>query len=202
MKITQNQYINKSKPSKNTNNSEIPSTINYSCDISNGYIQTKNLSLFNGVSEEMDCGGNSTFDSAYLLLSNPKKSNVNIYVKSSVISNLSSSPVISKIYYCVEDVIGNLENSSNTTITNSNSCGSMPTGKIFFGNDIEKIYGIYGQNLIIPPYNMHISNENGGVVISPGFSYLFEISPVKEEITSNFVMSFSWWEEPLSSFFD
>lgn len=202
MKITQNQYINKSKPSKNTNNSELPSTINYSCDISNGYIQTKNLSLFNGVSEEMDCGGNSTFDCAYLLLSNPKKSNVNIYVKSSVISNLSSSPVISKIYYCVEDVIGNLESSSNTTITNSNSCGSMPIGKIFFGNDIEKIYGIYGQSLIIPPYNMHISNENGGVVISPGFSYLFEISPVKEEITSNFVMSFSWWEEPLSSFFD
>lgn len=202
MKITQNQYINKSKTSKNTDNSEIPSTINYSCDISNGYIQTKNLSLFNGVSEEMDCGGNSTFDCAYLLLSNPKKSNVNIYVKSSVISNLSSSPVISKIYYCVEDVIGNLESSSNTTITNSNSCGSMPIGKIFFGNDIEKIYGIYGQNLIIPPYNMHISNENGGVVISPGFSYLFEISPVKEEITSNFVMSFSWWEEPLSSFFD
>lgn len=202
MKITQNQYINKPKSSKNTNNGEIPSTINYSCDISNGYIQTKNLSLFNGVSEEMDCGGNSTFDCAYLLLSNPKKSNVNIYVKSSVISNLSSSPVISKIYYCVEDVIGNLESSSNTTITNSNSCGSMPIGKIFFGNDIEKIYGIYGQNLIIPPYNMHISNENGGVVISPGFSYLFEISPVKEEITSNFVMSFSWWEEPLSSFFD
>ncbi|WP_276628429.1 glyceraldehyde 3-phosphate dehydrogenase NAD-binding domain-containing protein, partial [Terrisporobacter hibernicus] len=33
------------------NNSELPSTINYSCDISNGYIQTKNLSLFNGVSE-------------------------------------------------------------------------------------------------------------------------------------------------------
>jgi len=202
MKITQNQYINKPKSSKNTNNGEIPSTINYSCDISNGYIQTKNLSLFNGVSEEMDCGGNSTFDCAYLLLSNPKKSNVNIYVKSSVISNLSSSPVISKIYYCVEDVIGNLESSSNTTITNSNSCGSMPTGKIFFGNDIEKIYGIYGQNLIIPSYSMHISNENGGVVISPGFSYLFEISPVKEEITSNFVMSFSWWEEPLSSFFD
>ncbi|MCC3864948.1 hypothetical protein K0040_11750 [Terrisporobacter petrolearius] len=202
MKITQNQYINKSKSSKNTNNWEIPSTINYSCDISNGYIQAKNLSLFNGASEEMDCGGNSTFDCAYLLLSNPKKSNVNIYVKSSVISNLSSSPVISKIYYCVEDVIGNLESSSNTTITNSNSCGSMPTGNIFFGNDIEKIYGIYGQNLIIPPYSMHISNENGGVVISPGFSYLFEISPVKEEITSNFVMSFSWWEEPLSSFFD
>ncbi|WP_343348518.1 DUF6143 family protein [Terrisporobacter petrolearius] len=202
MKITQNQYINKSKSSKNTDNSEIPSTVNFSCDISNGYVQTKNLSLFNGVSEEMDCGGNSTFDCAYLLLSNPKKSNVNIYVKNSVISNLSSSPVISKIYYCVEDVIGNLESSSNTTITNSNSCGRMPTGKIFFGNDIEKIYGIYGQNLIVPSYNMHISNENGGVVISPGFSYLFEISPVKEEITSNFVMSFSWWEEPLSSFFD
>ncbi len=202
MKTTQNQYINRSKSSKNMNNSEIPSTINYSCDISNGYIQTKNLSLFNGVSEEIDCGGNSTFDCAYLLLSNPKKSNVNIYVKNSVISNLSSSPVMSKIYYCVEDVIGNLESSSNTTITNSNSCGSMPAGKIFFGNDIEKIYGIYGQNLIIPPYNTHISNENGGVVISPGFSYLFEISPVKEEITSNFVMSFSWWEEPLSSFLD
>lgn len=202
MKINQNQYVNKSKSPKNINNSETPSTINYSCDISNGYIQTKNLSLFNGVSEEMDCGGNSTFDCAYFLLSNPKKSNVNIYVKSSIISNLSSSPVISKIYYCVEDVIGNLENSSNTTITNSNSCGSMPTGKIFFGNEIEKIYGIYGQNLIISPYNMHTSNENGGIVISPGFSYLFEISPVKEEITSNFVMSFSWWEEPLSSFLD
>ena len=78
----------------------------------------------------------------------------------------------------------------------------MPAGRIFFGNDVEKIYGVYGQNLIIPPYNMYTSNENGGIVISPGFSYLFEISPVKEEITSNFVMSFSWWEEPMSSYLD
>lgn len=202
MKITQNQYINKSKPSKNITNSEIPSQLNYSCDISNGYIQSKNLALFNGVSEEMDCGGNSTFEYAYFLLSNPKKSNVNIYVKNSIITNFSSSPIISKIYYCVEDVVGNLDSSTNTTITNSNSRGSMPAGKIFSGNDVEKIYGVYGQNLIIQPYNMHTSNENGGIVISPGFSYLFEISPVKEEITSNFVISFSWWEEPMSPFLE
>lgn len=202
MKITQNQYINKSKSPKNITNSEIPSQLNYSCDISNGYIQSKNLTLFNGVSEEMDCGGNSTFEYAYFLLSNPQKSNINIYVKNSIITNLSSSPIICKIYYCVEDVIGNLDSTNNTTITNSNSCGSMPVGKIFFGNDVEKIYGVYGQNLIIPAYNMHLSNENGGIVISPGFSYLFEILPVNQEITSNFVMSFSWWEEPISSFLD
>lgn len=202
MKITQNQYINKSKLAKNIVNSEVHSQLNYSCDISNGYIQSKNLSLFNGVSEEMDCGGNSTFEYAYFLLSNPKKSNVSIYVKNSIITNLSPSPIISKVYYCVEDVAGNLDSSNNTTITNSNSSGSMPTGRIFFGNDVEKIYGVYGQNLIIPPYNMYTSNENGGIVISPGFSYLFEISPVKEEITSNFVMSFSWWEEPMSSYLD
>lgn len=200
MKITQNQYINKPKSPKNINHPNIPSQLSYSCDISNGYIQSKNLSLYNGVSEEMDCGGNSTFEYAYFLLSNPNKSNVNIYVKNSIITNLSSSPIISKVYYCVEDVIGNLESSNNTTITNSNSSGSMPMGKIFFGNDIEKVFGIYGQNLIIPPYDMYVSNENGGIVISPGFSYLFEIAPVNEEITSNFTMSFSWWEEPLSSF--
>lgn len=202
MKITQNQYINKSKSAKNMVNSQIPSQLNYSCDISNGYIQSKNLSLFNGVSEEMYCGGNSTFEYAYFLLSNPKKSNVNIYVKNSIITNLSPSPIISKVYYCVEDVAGNLDSSNNATITNSNSSGSIPAGRIFFGNDVEKIYGIYGQNLIIPPYNMHTSNENGGIVISPGFSYLFEIIPVKEEVTSNFVMSFSWWEEPMSSYLD
>ena len=202
MKITQNQYINKSKSSKNMVNSEVPSQLNYSCDISNGYIQSKNLSLFNGVSEEMDCGGNSTFEYAYFLLSNPKKSNVNIYVKNSIVTNLSPSPIISKVYYCVEYVAGNLDSSNNTTITNSNSSGSMPGRQALSGNDVEKIYGIYGQNLIIPPYNMHTSNENGGIVISPGFSYLFKILPVKEEITSNFVMSFSWWEEPMSSYLD
>lgn len=202
MKITQNQYINKSKSPKNISNAEIPSQLNYSCDISNGYIQSKNLSLFNGVSEEMDCGGNSTFEYAYFLLSNPKKSNTNIYVKNFIITNLSPSPIISKVYFCVEDVIGNLDSSNNVSITNSNSSGTIPFGKIFFGNDVEKIYGIYVQNLIIPPYNMYKSDENGGIVISPGFSYLFEINPVKEEITSNFVMSFSWWEEPISPFLD
>lgn len=202
MKITQNPYINKPKLPKNINKSEIPSQLNYSCDISNGYIQSKNLVLFNGVSEEMDCGGNSTFEYAYFLLSNPKKSSVNIYVKNSIITNLSSNPVVSRIYYCVEDIIGNLESSKNITITNSNSNGSMPMGKIFFGNDIDKIFGIYGQNLIISPYNTFISNENGGIVISPGFSYLFEISSVNKEITANFVISFSWWEEPISSLLD
>lgn len=202
MKITQNQYINKSKPSKNINHSGIASQISYSCDISNGYIQSKNLVLFNGVSEEMYCGGNSTFENAYFLLVNPKRSNVNIYVKNSIITNLSSSPIISKIYYCVEDVVGSLDSSNNITITNSNSSGRISSGEVLFGNDMEKIYGIYGQHLIVPPYNMYTSNENGSVVLSPGFSYLFEISPINEEIISNFVMSFSWWEEPISSFLD
>lgn len=202
MKITQNQYINKSKSTKNMNNTQIFSNINNSCDISNGYVQSKHLILFNGVSEEMDCGGNSTFDYAYFLLSNPQKSNTNIYVKNSIITNLSSSPIVSKIYYCVEDIIGNLESSNNISITNSNSNGSMAFAKIFFGNDIEKIYGIYGQNLIIPSYSMHNSNENGSIIISPGFSYLFEIIPINKEITSNFVMSFSWWEEPIPTFFN
>lgn len=202
MKITQNQYINEPKSSKNISKAEVYSQINYSCDISNGYMQSKNLVLFNGVSDEMYCGGNSTFEYAYFLLCNPKKSNVNIYVKNSIITNLSSSPVISKIYYCVEDIVGNLESSKNTTITNSNSNGSIPVGKIFFGNDFEKIYGIYGQNLIISPYNMYASKENGSIVISPGFSYVFEISPVSNESTSNTVMSFSWWEEPIPSLFE
>lgn len=202
MKITENQYINRSKSTKNTNDIQIFSNINNSCDISNGYLQSKNLMLFNGVSEEMDCGGNSTFDYAYFLLSNPQKSNINIYVKNSIISNLSSSPIVSKIYYCVEDVIGNLESSNNISITNSNSNGSMSFAKIFFGNDVEKIYGIYGQNLIIPSYSMHNSYENGSIIISPGFSYLFEIIPINKEISSNFVMSFSWWEEPIPTFFD
>lgn len=202
MKITQNQYINKPRSSKNISKPEATSQIKYSCDISNGYMQTKNLALFNGVGDEMDCGGNSTFEYAYFLLCNPKKSHVNIYVKNSIISNLSANPIITKVYYCVDDVIGNLESSSNTTIINSNSSGTIPSGKILFGNDLENIHGIYGQNLIISPYSMHISNENGGVVISPGFSYLFEISPINKEITSNFVMSFSWWEEPMSPFLD
>lgn len=202
MKITQNQYINKPKSSKNISNSGITSQISYSCDISNGYIQSKNLALFNGVSEEMDCGGNNTFENAYFLLVNPKRSNVNIYVKNSIITNLSSNPIIAKIYYCVEDVVGSLDSSNNITITNSNSSGRISSGKILFGNDMEKIYGIYGQNLIVTPYNMYTSNENGSVVLSPGFSYLFEISPINKEIISNFIMSFSWWEEPISSFLD
>lgn len=202
MKITQNQYINKYKSSKNIDSSKVPSQLNYSCDISNGYIQSKDLALFNGVSDEMDCGGNSTFECAYFLLSNPKKSNVNIFVKDYIISNLSSNPIVSKIYYCVEDIVGNLTSSTNISISNSNSSGSMPKGKIFSGNDIEKIYGIYGQNLIVPPYNMYRCHENGAIVISPGFSYLFEVKPIDKDVASDTVLSFSWWEEPLSPFLD
>ena len=87
-------------------------------------------------------------------------------------------------------------------ITNSNSSGTLPQGKILFGNDLEKVSGIYGQNLIISPYNMFNFAENGGIIISPGFSYLFEISCVNIDITSNFTMSFSWWEENMPSFMD
>ena len=47
-------------------------------------------------------------------------------------------------------------------------------------------------------YNL---NENGSIVISSGFSYLFEVIPINSDITSNFVMSFSWWEESISSYF-
>lgn len=202
MKITQNQYINKSKSSKNINKSEIPSQLNYSCDISNGYIQSKGLALFNGVSEEMHCGGDTNFKRTYFLLSNPKKSKKNVYVKNSIITNSSSNPIISKIYYCVEDIIGNLEISKNTTIINSNSNGSIPTGEIHFGNDIEKIDGIYGQNLIISSYNSYTSYENGSIIISPGFSYIFEIIPIDNQTISNSTMSFSWWEEPISSFLE
>ena len=201
MKITQNQYINKSM-SVNNKNSTAPWEFKSISDVSNGYIQSKNLSLFNGVSEEMDCGGNSTFEYAYFLLSNPNKSSVNIFVKNSIISNYSSNPIILKVYYCVEDIIGNLESSNYITIVNSNSCGSIPNGRIFFGNDLDKIYGIYGQNIIVPPYNSYNFCENGAIVISPGFSYLFEIAPINKEITSNFAMSFSWWEEPFSSYFE
>ena len=81
MKITQNQYFNKSKSLNRGNKFNIPYEAKYTCDISNGYIQSQNLSLFQGVSEELDCGGNSTFEYAYFLLTNPNKSNVNIYVK-------------------------------------------------------------------------------------------------------------------------
>ena len=87
MKITQNQYINKSM-SVNNKNSTAPWEFKSISDVSNGYIQSKNLSLFNGVSEEMDCGGNSTFEYAYFLLSNPNKSSVNIFVKNSQIYSL------------------------------------------------------------------------------------------------------------------
>ena len=206
MKITQNQYFNKSKSLNRGNKFNIPYEPNYeakyTCDISNGYIQSKNLSLFQGVSEELDCGGNSTFEYAYFLLTNPNKSNVNIYVKNSLISNLSPSPIIVRAFYCVEYVVGNLEKSNFITITNSNSSGTLPQGKILFGNDLEKVSGIYGQNLIISPYNMFNFAENGGIIISPGFSYLFEISCVNIDITSNFTMSFSWWEENMPSFMD
>lgn len=202
MKITQNQYVNKSKLLNRGNKLNIPYEYKYTCDISNGYIQSQNLSLFQGVSEELDCGGNSTFEYAYFLLANPKKSNVNIYVRNSIISNFSANPIIVKISYCVEDVVGHLEKSSFITITNSNSSGTLPHGKILFGNDLDKIYGIYGQNLIIAPYSMYNCNENGGVVISPGFSYLFEISSVNIDITSNFTTAFSWWEEDIPTYMD
>ena len=116
MKITQNQYFNKSKSLNRGNKFNIPYEPNYetkyTCDISNGYIQSKNLSLFQGVSEELDCGGNSTFEYAYFLLTNPNKSNVNIYVKNSLISNLSPNPIIVRVFYCVEYVVGNLEKSN------------------------------------------------------------------------------------------
>ena len=99
MKISQNQYINKSKSGSFFNNSTSPFEFKYCSDISNGYIQSKHLSLFNGVSDDMYCGGNSTFEYAYFLLSNPIKSNANIYVKNSIISNHSDTPIIIKIYY-------------------------------------------------------------------------------------------------------
>ena len=172
MKISQNQYINKSKNIDNKNNSNNIWEFKYTGDVSNGYVQSQNLCLFNGVSEEMDCGGNSTFEYAYFLLTNPVKSNIN------------------------------MESSSYISITNSNSSGTMPKGKIFFGNDMDKIYGTYGQNLIISPFSMYNSFENGSIVISPGFSYMFEVSPINQEVISNFVMSFSWWEEPFSSYMD
>ena len=58
MKITQNQYFNKSKSLNRGNKFNIPYEPNYeakyTCDISNGYIQSKNLSLFQGVSEELE----------------------------------------------------------------------------------------------------------------------------------------------------
>ena len=202
MKISQNQYINKSKNIDNKNRSNNIWEFKYTGDVSNGYVQSQNLCLFNGVSEEMDCGGNSTFEYAYFLLTNPVKSNINIYVKNSIITNLSSNPIITKVYYCVEDVVGNMESSSYISITNSNSSGTMPKGKIFFGNDMDKIYGTYGQNLIISPFSMYNAFENGSIVISPGFSYMFEVSPINQEVISNFVMSFSWWEEPFSSYMD
>ncbi|WP_455537972.1 DUF6143 family protein [Terrisporobacter sp.] len=201
MKITQNQYFNKSKY-LSSSKLNFPYEPKHTCDISSGYIQSKNLSLFQGVSEELDCGGNSTFEYAYFLLTNLKKSNINIYVRNSLISNLSANPIMINIYYCVKDVVGNLDKSNFTTIANSNASGKLPHGKILFGNDLEKIYGIYGQNLVVSPYSTYNCRENGGIVISPGFSYLFEFSSINTNITSNFTMSFSWWEEDISSYID
>lgn len=201
MKISQNQYINKSKSGSFFNNSTSPFEFKYCSDISNGYIQSKHLSLFNGVSDDMYCGGNSTFEYAYFLLSNPIKSNANIYVKNSIISNHSDTPIIIKIYYCVEDIDGSVQSSNFFSITNSISCGTIPQGKIFFTNELDKIYGIYGQNLIVPAYNSYNLNENGSIVLSPGFSYLFEIIPVNNNSVSNFAVSFSWWEEILTSYY-
>ena len=201
MKIYQNQYINKSRFTSAKENLTSPFEFEHVSDISNGYIQSKNFSLFNGVSDDMYCGGNSTFEYAYFLLSNPIKSKINIYVKNSIITNHSHSPLIIKIYYCVEDIVGKIESSNFFCISNSNSSGTIPQGKIFFGNELDKIYGVYGQNLIVPSYNSYNLNENGSIVISSGFSYLFEVIPINSDITSNFVMSFSWWEESISSYF-
>ena len=200
MRISQKQYINKSISTNNNSKSIVPWEFKNSNDISNGYSQSKILSLFNGVSEEMDCGGNSTFDRAYFLLSNPINSSVNIYVKNSIISNHSPNAIITNIYYCVDDIVGTFKSSDYISITNSNSSGTIPYGKIFFGNDLDKIYGIYGQNITVPPYGTHVSSENGSIILSPGFSYLFEIFPTNKEFVSNFVMSFSWWEEMLNHY--
>ena len=97
MKINQNQYINKSRFTSAKENLTSPFEFKHVSDISNGYIQSKNFSLFNGVSDDMYCGGNSTFEYAYFLLSNPIKSKINIYVKNSIITNHSHSPLIIKI---------------------------------------------------------------------------------------------------------
>lgn len=198
MKITHNPYINKQKIMSTLDKVDNYLNVQPTCDISTGYIQSKNLSLFKGVGDEMYCGGNTTFEYSYFLLSNPKDSNVNILVQNSTITNYSNYPISSKVYYCVEDIMGSLDCSNNITITNSNSRGKKPHGKIYFGNDLDKVFGTYGHNLIISPYSMYKLNENGDIVISPGYSYLFEISPINAENDTTFIMSFSWWEESLS----
>lgn len=202
MKITNNQYISKHKIKSTLDRFDNHLNSQSTCNISTACNQSKNLSLFKGVSDEMYCGGNTTFEYAYFLLSNPNDSNVNIFVQNTITTNYSNYPISSKVYYCVEDIMGNLDSSNNITITNSNSSGKMPYGKIYFGNDLDKIYGTYGHNLIISPYSMYKSSENGDVIISPGYSYLFEINPINIENDSNFIMSFSWWEEPFSTFVD
>ena len=140
MKINQNQYINKSRFTSAKENLTSPFEYEHVSDISNGYIQSKNFSLFNGVSDDMYCGGNSTFEYAYFFFFNPIKSKINIYVKNSIITNHSHSPLIIKIYYCVEDIVGKIESSNFFCISNSNSSGTIPQGKIFFGNELDKIY--------------------------------------------------------------
>ena len=78
---------------------------------------------------------------------------------------------------------------------------NVPESFYVVTNGLDKIYGIYGQNLIVPAYNSYNLNENGSIVLSPGFSYLFEIIPVNNNSVSNFAVSFSWWEEILTSYY-
>ena len=181
-----NQYSGKIK------NIKIPY---YTADIKDGYIQNKVGNVFRGQGEILSFG--PEYNSVYVL-SNPKDSNINLFLRTLMYTNLSPTSMgVNVIYY--GEVNGDLIKSCNVANGNTTYQNLKSISSIYSGSNVKINCGVTVCTYSIQGYSTYRAPINGSLLLAPGMNHIIEVFPINCNQLGYGVVGFDWWEEPIQN---
>lgn len=160
--------------------------------INEGYQANKEWHYFLGATPDLNFAGN-----VIVGLSNPFNSGVNLYVDLATICNLSKD--LCRVEICnAYHTLDNLEKVERISMgnLNCNPC-SVPKGSIYFGMNQRIPNEISWCTTTLDSYATLPLPENGMLIIAPGTSHYYIITPLMGLKKPTINMSFKWWEEKI-----
>lgn len=165
----------------------------YAADVSNGYVQSQNGSLFIGKTVDLCFGSRNR---AYFVVHNPEGSGVNMVLNSIDASNLGSVPMRINAYTNAKiSVRGQLIESDNVAAANTDYSGTNPEGAIYYGRGVRVLSGKAINTAVVNGYQTSTTSIGGGMIVTPGNTMVFELSSLSDCDKARALISLEWWEE-------